>query len=223
MRNDSLGRVAGDFIGYVQFFRDAPDTARPSASGLRQQLVTMLDQIAAARVSTSLDPAELETARFALAAWADETILKTSWAGRDQWLNELLQTLLFRTNKGGDEFYDRLSNLPADFNQAREIYFLCLVNGFEGQLLGSDAARHDLTRQLYETLRVAGLAKDSSTERYLAEPAYNLAIEVPRGLGRSLLPMIGIWIVGTAVGCGLLYLALWLLAGGVESPPGDLT
>ena len=96
------------------------------------------------------------------------------------------------------------------------------VEGIDRTRRGAYPERHDLTRQLYETLRVAGLAKDSSTERYLAEPAYNLAIEVPRGLGRSLLPMIGIWIVGTAIGCGLLYLALWLLAGGVEPPPGDL-
>lgn len=219
MRHDSLGRIAGDLIGYVQFFRDAPDSARTDARSLRLKLIQMLDQISADGAAHAIDPSELESARFALAAWVDETILKSTWAGRNDWQHELLQSSLFGTNKAGDEFYDRLASLPADFNQAREIYFLCLVNGFEGRHVGDDGARHELARQLYETLRVAGFARDAATERHLAEPAYNLAIEVHGGSGHKLLPVVSTWIGSAAVGFGLLYLTLWILAGGVETPP----
>lgn len=221
MRQDSLGRVAGDLISYVLLFRDAPDSARLGEQDLRHQLVQMLDQFSASRSARSVDPNELEAARFALAAWADETILRSSWASRDQWPNELLQARLFGTTKAGDEFYDRIARLPADFNQAREIYFLCLVNGFEGRLVGDASARQELIRKQYEHLRVAGLAKEAATKRHLSEPAYDVEIEVHGGSGRDLLPMLATWTLATVAGLALFYLALWLLAGGVEIPPGS--
>lgn len=219
MRKESLGRIAGDLIGYVQLFRDAPDSARPSSEDLRSHLLNQLDAIANSNTARSMDQSELDLARFFLVAWADETILRSNWSGQAGWSNALLQTHLFATNKGGDEFYARLAALPPEFNQAREIAFLCLSMGFEGNLLGNESARHELIRQQYETLRVAGMATDSSAPRYLAAPAYNLEIEVHGGQGRSLLPVVGTWIVGTAVGFGLLFLTLWWLAGGVATPP----
>ena len=220
MRQASLGRTAGDLIGYVLFFRDAPDTARPSANDLRVHLSSLLDTFENAAAAKSLDPAELEAARFALVAWIDETILLTNWPGQGDWIQDLLQTRLFATNKAGDEFYQRLESLPSNFNQAREIFFLCLVMGFEGKFAGDDARRHELIRQEYEKLRVSGIAVDSTTPRHLSEPAYDLAIEVHGGKGRSLLPVLGAWFLGTFVGFGLLFMTLWLLAGSVETPSG---
>lgn len=220
MRADSLGRVAGDLITYVQLFRDAPEAGRPQATELRRQLIELLDSISRSATGASIDPSELDAARFALAAWADETILRSSWSGRDEWALELLQMNLFRTNKGGDEFYQRLNSLPAEFNQAREVFFLCLVNGFEGAMLDQAPARHQLAQSLYDTLRVAGCAKDLIHERHITPTAYNLAIEVHSGSGRSLVPVVATWLAASAFGFGLLVLALWLLAGQVEIPAG---
>lgn len=219
MRQQSLGRAAGDLVGFVQFFRDAPDSMRPSAPDLRSRLMGLLDAFTGSTAGRSVDPAELEAARFALVAWADETILRSTWPGREDWVHDLLQTTLFGTNKGGDEYYNRLAALPPDFNQAREVYMLGLAMGFEGRLVGDDAARQELMRQQYEMLRVSGLAVDSAAVRHLSEPAYQLAIEVHGGSGRSLMPVVATWVVGTLVGFGLLYLTLWLLAGGVDTPP----
>lgn len=220
MQEDSLGRVAGNLIGYVQLFRDAPEGYRLGASDLRAQLLGMLDQISGSSVARSIDPAELDAARFALAAWADESILTSPWSGHGAWQVDLLQTRLFGTNKAGDEFYVRLAGLPPHFSQAREVYFLCLVHGFEGRYAGDPGARQELIRQLYEQLRMAGLAHDASSKPRLSSAAYDLEIRgLSGGSGWGLLATILAWTLGTALGVGLLYLGLWMLAGGVAASP----
>lgn len=220
MPQENLGRAAGDLIGYVLFFRDAPDAMRPSAHDLRTHLSSLLDTFENAAPARALEAAELDAARFALVAWIDETILLTNWPGQGDWIQDLLQTRLFATNKAGDEFFQRLESLPPNFNHAREVFFLCLVMGFEGKLAGEDARRQELIRQEYEKLRVSGIAIDSTTPRHLSEPAYDLAIEVDGGKGRSLIPVVGTWLLGTLVGFGVLFMTLWFLAGQVETPSG---
>lgn len=219
MQRESLGRIAGDFIGYVAYFRDAPETSRPSPHDLRSQLRSRIDQISSHPSARHIDPTELEQARFALAAWADEVVLSSDWSYRDEWPKALLQNDLFGTNRGGDEFYDRLQALTPDRVQAREVFFLCLVHGFQGRLAGDDAARYELVRELYESLRVAGLAKDASDERYLTRAAYMLEIDRESSGGGGALAILLTWLGGTLILVGLLFLVLWFLAGGVDSPP----
>jgi len=219
MRHDSLGRAAGDLFTFVQLFRDAPDTARPAIEQLKPQIVQLLDTVVRSPVANALDPQEVEAARFALVVWIDETILSSSWSGRDRWGAELLQMEIFRTNTGGDEFYRRLNGLTPDQNQAREIFYLCLIAGFEGAMYDRASERQALKGELYETLRVAGLARDAASERYLSTSAYNLAIEVSGSTARGIGPAVAAWLAGTALAFGLFVLALWLLAGGVDLPP----
>ena len=219
MRHDSLGRAAGDLFTFVQLFRDAPDTARPPIEQLKPQIQKLLDAAIRSPAAATLDPQEVEAARFALVAWIDETILSSSWSGRDRWGAELLQMEIFRTNTGGDEFYQRLNALAPNENQAREVFYLCLVSGFEGAMYDQASERQALKAELYETLRVAGLAKDVSSERYLSSGAYNLAIEVSGSTARGVGPAVFAWFGGTALAFGLFVLALWLFAGGVDLPP----
>ena len=131
----TLGRAAGDLIAYVQLFQQAPPEARPDPATLRNQILGLLDAFARDPTAQSAPPVDLEEARFALVAWADESILRTDWSGRQQWLGEPLQLQLFRTNRAGDEFFERLARLRAEQTDAREVFFLCLVFGFEGNFL----------------------------------------------------------------------------------------
>ncbi|MBK7949152.1 MAG: DotU family type IV/VI secretion system protein [Deltaproteobacteria bacterium] len=204
MRQETLGRVAGNLIGYVSFFRDARESDRPSATTVRAQILHLLDAFEGSPAARSVTAAELDAARFALVAWADETILLCGWSGQAEWMRELLQARLFGTNKAGDEFYQRLDSLQPEFIQAREVYLVCLAMGFEGRYAGDDARRQELIRRSYETLRVNGMAIDSTTPRHLAEPAYNLAIEVQSGKSRSAFPVVAAWIAGSLIVFGAL-------------------
>lgn len=216
----SLGRAAGDFIGYVLLFRECPDTQRPSVPALRSHLVGLLDEFDRSPAAGQAPPDEVQEARFALVAWADETILLSDWSGRDEWLREPLQLQIFRTNRAGDEFYDHLAALRPEQNLAREVYFLCLCLGFEGRYVGQEAERAQLTRQHFEMLRAAGRARDLATTTPLAAPAYRVEIELRGGGGRRLWPVVLGWAAGVSGVLLVLWIAAWIFASRVSLPPG---
>ncbi len=219
MAEQTLGRLAGDYFASVLLVAEAPDGQHTEPANLRAQLVGQLDSLARHPVAQSLEPQELEDARFALVAWADETLLRSGWTARTQWGRELLQLQLFRTNRGGDEFYERLARLRPDQNAARQIYFLCLAFGFEGQMIEQQAQRQALIQQHYDMLRAAGQARDFLSTGQLSPEAYQLEVhlEPPASgsLGRILLRWGGI--------AAALLFVLWgilsLLAGRVPLPP----
>jgi type VI secretion system protein ImpK len=215
-----LGRIAGDLFGFVLLFGEASEDQRPSVPAFRNHVLGLLDSISKHPDAQQIPADELEEARFALVAWADETVLRSDWSGRDEWLRELLQLQLFRTNRAGDEFYDHLARLRPDQNHAREVYFLCLVLGFEGRYAGHQAERAEIMRQQFELMRVAGRALDLAGAVPLAPPAYELEIRVRGAGGRRLWPVLLSWLGAGAGVFAVLWLVLRLLAAGVPVPPG---
>ena len=139
-----LGRIACDFVSAVVLFASAPEATRPAPSALRAQLTALLEQLASRASAEGLDAAQVEAARFALVAFADELVLLTAWAGHDAWAQEPLQQQLFRTRRAGNEFYERLALLRPDESDAREVFALCLAFGFQGQWAGHDAQRQEI-------------------------------------------------------------------------------
>ena len=220
MPAQGLGRIAGDLFGFVLLFGEASEAQRPSLPALRNHVMGLLDSIAKHPDAQRIPADELEEARFALVAWADETVLRSDWSGRDEWLRELLQLQLFRTNRAGDEFYDHLARLRPDQNHAREVYFFCLVLGFEGRYAGHQAERAEIMRQQFELLRVAGRALDLAGAAPLAPPAYEMEIRVRGAGGRRLWPVLLSWLGAGAGVFALLWVVLRLLAAGVPVPPG---
>jgi type IV/VI secretion system ImpK/VasF family protein len=214
----TLGRAAGDLIAYVQLFQQAPPEARPDPATLRNQILGLLDAFARDPTAQSAPPVDLEEARFALVAWADESILRTDWSGRQQWLGEPLQLQLFRTNRAGDEFFERLARLRAEQTDAREVFFLCLVFGFEGGYADREPERRALIAQQFEMLRVARRAVDVTSLSPVTPTAYEVEIELSAPRGRSVrgpLLMIGAACLGLF---GLLFGILFLTAGVVPTP-----
>ncbi len=222
MEAPHLGRLASAVMGYVLLFAESSNEQRPTVPALRSHLFGLLDGFSKHPSVQRFAPDEVEEARFALVAWADEVILTSDWPGRDEWLREPLQLSLFRTNRAGNEFFDHLARLRPDQNDAREVFFLCLVHGFAGIFAArdEDGARSELIRQQFELLRVAGHARDAATASPLTPPAYDVAIQLRESEGRGLWPTALAWSGLVAI----TWLALWgvlrWLAGGVPLPPG---
>lgn len=76
---------------------------------------------------------EYDLARFAVFAWIDETIMGSSWGGKNQWLGEQLQRRYFQTSDAGEFFFQRLNTIGPHQNHVREVYYICLALGFTGQ------------------------------------------------------------------------------------------
>lgn len=216
----TLGRAAGDVFAYALAFQGAPEEARPPAGILREQLHGLLEEFRKDPAAQAAAATELEEARFALVAWADEMVLRTSWAGREEWQREPLQLQLFRTNRAGDEFYEHLARLRPEQADAREVYLLCLALGFEGHYAGQEAERRALMAREYEQLRAAGRALDPGPES-LAPDAYDVEIALDGAGAARVWPRVLALAGGAAGVLGVLWLALRFLGRGVPVPPGS--
>jgi len=137
----------------VRQFQRAPD-------GDAATLAARLDRLIASARQQAREhgyaEADIETALFAVAAWADESLLALDWNDAREWQRHLLQKRYFNTASAGIAFFTRLEQLDQQQNQVREIYFLCLALGFVGRY-GYEGNRHALDelkdRQLYALLQ----------------------------------------------------------------------
>jgi type IV/VI secretion system ImpK/VasF family protein len=216
----SLARLAADYATYVQLLAECPYETMPTAAAVRSQLLALLEPVSKGSQVEGIPPEEIEEARFALVAWADEVLLRRDWSGRSEWQRETLQMHLYRTTRAGNEFFDRLTRLGPGQNAAREIYYLALVCGFEGQYAGQEAERRALIQHQFEMLRAAGVAHDALREGRITPTAYQLEIGRPGTSGWGVLGWLGVMAAGLLLLYGVGWLLLWWLAGDVPLPRG---
>jgi type IV/VI secretion system ImpK/VasF family protein len=216
-----LGRVASDFFATVQLVHEAGATNSIDASNLRAILLAQLDAISKHPLTRELDAQEVENSRFALAAWADEMLLKSDWPARDAWSRELLQSHLFGTNRAGDEFFERLARLRPDQTAARLVFFLCLSFGFEGAMGDRPGDRASLIQQHFEILRASGVAHDPSQVGRLAPLAYRVEVDLEPPSSGTVTRILLKWGGVAAAVFIVLWGTLTLLASRVPQPPGS--
>jgi len=74
--------------------------------------------------------------RYALACWLDEIFIRdSSW--RTIWNENKLETTLFRTTLRAEKFWDQAQRARSRTTRdALEVYYLCVMLGFRGELLG---------------------------------------------------------------------------------------
>lgn len=94
-----------------------------------------------------------EEALFAVIVWIDEAILCSNLPIRRDWPNFLLQLHFFKTNNGGDEFYDCLDAINPQDDQLIEIFAYCFALGFHGRLYADSAVLDEKCAELYSSLR----------------------------------------------------------------------
>jgi len=78
-----------------------------------------------------------DDALFAIFAWIDETLLRTGWDQKNQWIRQSLQKRFFNTTNAGVEFFDRLDKFGEDEQDILEVYDYCLASGFKGRFYQS--------------------------------------------------------------------------------------
>lgn len=110
-----------------------------SASELRQRLQTALDAMVGKGRAAGIPEQDLADVRYAVVAFLDEQILKANWPGRNEWMNQPLQLVLFNQITAGEHFFTRLRALVGEGRtDAVAAYHLCLALGFRGQYANAD-------------------------------------------------------------------------------------
>jgi len=102
---------------------------RPAA----QQLLAAMEQ----RGSTLRhSERQIQSVKFALAAFIDETVMTTSSPLREEWEKFPLQLEYFGEQLAGVKFFERLDELVKQIETEAdvvEVYYLCMLLGFKGK------------------------------------------------------------------------------------------
>ncbi len=157
-------------------------------TGDAASLTALLDgAIASARQrahAAGCAPDDVDAALFAVAAWADETLLTAVWDGAAQWQRHLLQRRYFNLGNAGVAFYERLAQLAPAQLPVREVYCLCLALGFGGRYAydRNQKALTDIRRANLALLLPEGDGLPAGAESLLFPDGYATAAAVP---GRS--------------------------------------
>jgi type VI secretion system protein ImpK len=128
-----------------------------NAAILKSKVHEMFDRLERNARSSGIDNEKIRFAKFALAAFIDETIIGSSWEQKDAWLSEPLQIQMFDTFNAGEDFFSNLNILRQRSGSNKdilEIYYLCLSLGFKGkyQLQSPETLRRivdDLNMELH--------------------------------------------------------------------------
>lgn len=165
---------------------------------LSAQLTGMLEAAANQARELKFAEAQVREAQFAVVAWVDETAMSRQWDGAMQWRRAPLQRHFFSTTRAGVEFFQRLEALPEAAADAREVFGLALLSGFQGRYAtrpGGELAQY--RRQCLErTMRDYAMAPLDASSQLFDQPLDALPQRVRmvrRSLpGLSLLLIIGI-------------------------------
>jgi len=124
-------------FAYLGHFQHSARENLQGVDELRRQIDRLLKEGEEAAARGGIPRESYDLARFAVCAWSDEAILNSPWPGRDAWLKEELQRRHYGTSDAGEEFFDRLKDLPLNECEVREIFYLCLALGFTGRYCGA--------------------------------------------------------------------------------------
>jgi type VI secretion system protein ImpK len=78
----------------------------------------------------------VQVAKFALAAFVDETVLTNNFHLKEEWEKYPLQLEYFRENQAGERFFEKLEAMLRAIEQTQdavEIYYICMLLGFKGR------------------------------------------------------------------------------------------
>lgn len=160
-----------EFFTFIRYLADSPELEGVPFETVRQDVDALIGRLDARARQVDVTPEQFDAARFAVFAWADESVLCSEWEGRREWLKAPLQRQYYGTVNAGEEFFGRLHGLlgtrrqgeedsalarfsqqsglePEDgpgSKEVLEVFALCLALGYTGMYF-SDADRSRLER-----------------------------------------------------------------------------
>jgi type VI secretion system protein ImpK len=201
-----LRELFSDLMAFVIFFESTCEQQPPSLQDLRDRLLGFI-KTQEERVKTiGVSIEAFREARFSVLSWVDEMVLNSKWPHRTQWQHLMLT--YYGTLNAGEEFFRRLDSLPSQANDIREIFYLCLSLGFQGEYAFANGARElqALRQRLYKQL-CAGSGDIRENYSRLFPEAYQRANVATQTASKS----YRIWHITAVAVPILLFAVYWVL------------
>lgn len=153
-------RLASYWIPEMESAHAAFRQSGAAADDVVERIKTSLEQACARAARDGHAPERVQDALYAVVAWIDELAMSFPWDGSAAWRLSPLQRHYFSTTRAGAGFFERLQALPEQAAQAREVFALMLVAGFQGEFAHRPASElRQFRNQLLERVASdAGMA-----------------------------------------------------------------
>lgn len=163
-----------DVLGYVAYFLKGVETRQPPYEQVRADVERLISQSEEKLKDGTFTMEDFDTARFAICAWVDESILVSPWRDKTRWQGEQLQRLYYHTADAGEIFFEHLNALGAHQMDVREVYYLCLALGFKGRYCqeGDDLLLEQLQTSNLKLLTGSSIGLPSLDKTELFQEAY---------------------------------------------------
>jgi type VI secretion system protein ImpK len=169
-----------DLIAYVAYFTRRVDANQPPFEQIQADVLRLLSASQTLMSQGNFPPEDYDLARFAIVAWVDDTIMNSQWSHSDRWQRELLQRDYYKTTDAGELFFERLNQVGPHQRDVREIYYLCLAMGFQGQYCheGDDFLLDQLKNSNLKLLTGSSLGVPTLDKGDLFPEAYSAEAEM---------------------------------------------
>ena len=124
-----------ELIAYVAYFQKTVASKQPPYDQVKADISRLLNQSESYFRKGKFSQDDYDQARFVVCAWVDEVILSSPWSHKNLWQREQLQRLYYHTTDAGEEVFERLNTLGFHQREVREIYYLCLAQGYRGRFI----------------------------------------------------------------------------------------
>ena len=107
----------------------------------RNRMKQALQEIVSSASRRGYFSQDIQEGNFAVVAFLDEAILTAPGSGETNWVGKSLGEELYDQRSAGELFFKRLETLRArpdsqELGEVLEIYYLCLLMGYEGRFTG---------------------------------------------------------------------------------------
>jgi type VI secretion system protein ImpK len=129
----SIYWVCADAIALAAQLGEAQELPKPEV--LRQRINVLFSEMAQKGRQIGVSDVDLRDVTYAISAFMDEQLLRSSWTERQVWLAQPLQLAYFNENTAGEGFFQRLQILAGTPGKEHlvQIYYLCMALGFRGR------------------------------------------------------------------------------------------
>jgi type IV/VI secretion system ImpK/VasF family protein len=130
----SLAILATDVLLIGVKIRETPNLGQ--ADQLKRLLSSYIKDFERTCLSHGKPAESVEQAKYALAAFIDETVINSDNNCRETWIADPLATSFFNDSLAGENFFKRLEALLPDLKRnldVVEVFYFCLALGFQGR------------------------------------------------------------------------------------------
>jgi len=195
-----LADLCADLLAFTLELKRSGDPG--DAETLRMKIDEQFKDMDVRARQADVPQQDVQLAKYAIAAFIDETILTSDWPLKNTWADKPLQLAYFNDFSAGEEFYNKVDAARGAKNAAvLEVYYLCLALGFRGKYV--DLQGMEKKKILMDTmLREIRAALPAGTQGL--SPSWQPPDALPT-LARN----FPAWLVAAA--CGLFLVGLFVL------------